>query len=198
MLLTKPRPPLLADPIAAADLLALDFVTTEGRLIRAMIFEFLGRGGEGEVDDVVQDLWLHLRSRLRRRPRCRTRVALTAMTRNFLRNRRREQQALKRRPPGVYSLSWPLPNAEGEALEHVISVDICRGDRPSPEQAADWRFDVEHRAAKLPAHHRSFFERLRTMSVPEAARASRVARSTGYRWRRSIGERFESLFTRKS
>jgi transposase-like protein len=64
---------------------------------------------------------------------------------------------------------------------------------PCHEHAADLRLDLASTDAKLPATLRSLLELLGTMSVPEAACELRIAKSTAYRWRRSLRERLGHL-----
>jgi DNA-directed RNA polymerase specialized sigma24 family protein len=180
--------------------IALDFVTNERALIQRMISEFLGRQGKREADDVTQDLWVFLNGRLQRGiplPVSR-RAMLITMTRNYLRNLARGWRAWKRRPRSLQSLNSPAPDVRGQRnhLEDLVSqrdLDARRGRHPSTEQATEWRLDLAGAAAKLPARQRSFFERLRSMSVPEAAIAEGIGVSTGYRWRLSLRERFQGL-----
>jgi DNA-directed RNA polymerase specialized sigma24 family protein len=181
---------------------ALEFVTRERRLIRSMIREFLGDRGNDfhDVEDLIQDLWIHLRVRLERGMPCgrRRRTVMITITRNFLRNRRRAERAGRRKPYLLLSLSRSLPDTDGETavLQDLVSqrhLDTRRGGHPSPEDAAEWRLDVSGEGAKLPQDKRSFLERLPTMSVSEAAQDLGIARSTGYRWRRFIRERFGNL-----
>ena len=174
---------------------ALEFVTSERRLIRRMIAEFLGRAGVREEEDVRQELWMHLNQRLQRaipRRHCR-RSMLIAMTRNFF----RDERARRRRPSALLSLHGLLPGSCENRWDerHVPPVDqgSCFTMHPCHEHAADLRLDLASTDAKLPATLRSLLELLGTMSVPEAACELRIAKSTAYRWRRSLRERLGHL-----
>jgi RNA polymerase sigma factor (sigma-70 family) len=179
-----------------------DAVMSERALIRSMVKKHLGarRDDVHEVEELEQELWLHLWQRLSRsiRPQPLSRALIATMCRNFLRNLRRSARSQKRRPPMLLSLSWPspAPRSPAEPIGDWASqrhLDARRGAHPAAEDGADWTMDLAGVEAGLPDHLRSLLRRLATMSVTEAARRMGIARSTGYRWRKLLRQRLQTL-----